>query len=114
MTAAADSVDPPIGGFIALLTYFSWALIVAVGHLRDFLGKISGFSRYEYGKTVVGYSVLLPTFESFYTRRIFHRIQGNIRSILTFHMIMLDTLTSPNPIKQTAGIVRLILLLELT
>jgi serine palmitoyltransferase len=82
MTAAADSLDPPIGGFIALLTYFSYALIVSVGHLRDFLGKISGFSRYEYGKTTVGYSVLLKSWESFYTRRIFHRIQGNIISIL--------------------------------
>lgn len=87
MTAAADSIDPPIGGFIALLTYFSYGLIVAVGHFRDFLGKISGFSRYEYGKTVVGYSVLLKSWESFYTRRIFHRIQGDIICILTSSII---------------------------
>ena len=87
MTAAADSIDPPIGGFIALLTYFSYGLIVAVGHFRDFLGKISGFSRYEYGKTAVGYSVLLKSWESFYTRRIFHRIQGDIICILTSSII---------------------------
>ena len=78
MTVSNEDNDPQIGGFIALLTYFSYALIVSVGHLRDFLGKVSGWSRYEYGKTTIGYSALLKSWESFYTRRIFHRIQGTI------------------------------------
>ena len=76
MTGVAAEADPKIGGLVALLTYFSYFLILVVGHIRDFLGKISGWSRYEYGKTNVGYSVLLQSWESFYTRRLFHRIQG--------------------------------------
>lgn len=79
MTVANEVDDryPPIGGITALLTYFSYALIVAIGHTRDFLGKISGWSRYEIGKTEGGYAVLLKSWESFYTRRLFHRIQGH-------------------------------------
>ena len=78
MTVATESTDPQIGGLIACLTYFSYFLILVVGHIRDFLGKVSGWSRYEYGKTSVGYSVLLKSWESFYTRRLFHRIQGKL------------------------------------
>ena len=77
MTVANDDDSfPELGVLVALLTYFSYALIVSVGHIRDFLGKISGWSRYEYGKTNPGYSVLLQSWESFYTRRLYHRIQG--------------------------------------
>ena len=71
-----DELNPAINGIIALLTYFSYTLILSIGHIRDFLGKVSGWSRYEYGKTNPGYSVLLQSWESFYTRRLYHRIQG--------------------------------------
>ena len=77
MTVVNDDTSfPELGVLVALLTYFSYALIVSVGHIRDFLGKLSGWSRYEYGKTNPGYSVLLKSWESFYTRRLYHRIQG--------------------------------------
>ena len=76
MTVKTDDYNPAINGIIALLTYFSYTLILSIGHIRDFLGKLSGWSRYEYGKTSPGYSVLLQSWESFYTRRLFHRIQG--------------------------------------
>lgn len=72
-----EDEDPAIGALVALLTYFSYALIVVVGHTRDFLGKISGWSRYDVGNPKEGYSVLLKGWETVYTRRLFHRIQGN-------------------------------------
>ena len=47
-----------------------------VGHIRDFLGQITGWSRYQLGnKANKGYAVLLKSWESFYTRRLYHRIQ---------------------------------------
>ena len=84
-----DNSFPELGVLVALLTYFSYALIVSVGHIRDFLGKLSGWSRYEYGKTNPGYSVLLKSWESFYTRRLYHRIQGlQLRSSKMFQALV--------------------------
>jgi len=66
--------DPEIGFFVALLTYVSYAVLIAFGHLRDFVGALLNNSRY-FNKSREGYAVLLKSWESFYTRRLYHRIQ---------------------------------------
>eukprot|EP01035_Chromulina_nebulosa_P026577 gene26577-34808_t len=66
--------DPEIGSVVAFLTYFSYAIIIGFGHIRDFIGTFTGFSRYV-GKTAKGYAILLKSWESFYIRRLYHRIQ---------------------------------------
>ena len=38
--------DPPIGWLSALLTYISYAVLIGYGHMRDFLGTLTGISRY--------------------------------------------------------------------
>ena len=50
-------------------------MLVVMGHIRDFFGSISGLTRYPGAKPRKGYSVLLKSWESFYTRRLYHRIQ---------------------------------------
>ncbi len=32
--------------FVALTTYLGFAVLIAFGHLRDFFGKVTGWSRY--------------------------------------------------------------------
>lgn len=71
---------PPIGLFIAIMTYISYAMLVGVGHLRDFIGALVGKSRYvdpKDGKSKKGMAVLLASWESFFTRRLYHRVQDN-------------------------------------
>lgn len=72
---AGKKVEPKIGVLVALFTYFSYALLIVLGHVRDCLGKICGVSRYPDKKTARGYAVLLKSFESFFTRRLYHRMQ---------------------------------------
>ena len=67
--------DPDISLFAAFFTYFSYAVLIMVGHLRDFFANVTGITRYEGARTKEGYSVLLKSWESFYTRRLYHRIQ---------------------------------------
>lgn len=54
-----------------------YAVLVAFGHLRDFLGKLTGSSRYfgANSRPPKGYAPLLQDWENFYTRRLYHRIQ---------------------------------------
>ena len=67
--------EPVMGMFVAIMTYFSYAILIAFGHVRDFLGKATGVTRYSDEKPMKGYSVLLKSWESFFTRRLYHRIQ---------------------------------------
>jgi len=67
--------DPEISVFIAVLTYYSYAILVLFGHVRDYFAKLFGRSRYVQSTPKAGYSVLLKSWESFYTRRLYHRIQ---------------------------------------
>ena len=69
------SEDPEIGLVCAVLTYYSYAVLILFGHIRDFVGRLTGMSRYKEEKPKRGYSVLLKSWESFYTRRLYHRIQ---------------------------------------
>ena len=75
MTEQTEKSDPEIGFFVAVLTYYSYAVLIFFGHLRDFVGKITGWSRYQDEKPKPGFAVLLKSWESFYTRRLYHRIQ---------------------------------------
>ena len=68
--------DPEIHWFVAVMVYQSYALLIAFGHMRDIIGTFFGFSRYA-GKTKKEkrLACLLKSTETFYTRRLYHRIQ---------------------------------------
>ena len=70
------SQDPEIHWFVAVMVYQSYALLIAFGHMRDILGSLFGFSRYAGVKRKEKQlaSLLKPT-ETFFTRRLYHRIQ---------------------------------------
>jgi len=70
--------DPEITLFATITTYFSYAVIIAFGHLRDFFGKRTKRSRYFSEKEMVvekGFAPIVKGWENFYTRRLYHRIQ---------------------------------------
>jgi len=60
---------------ILITTYLGYLLLVLIGHVRDFLGKIFYPSSYSHLKTVDGIAPLTNDFESFYTRRLYERIR---------------------------------------
>ena len=70
-----ERVDPEIGVTAAVLVYYSYAILIMFGHVRDFFGALTGRSRYAENTPKTGYSVLLKSWESFFTRRLYHRIQ---------------------------------------
>ena len=67
--------DPEISFMTAFLTYMSYTILIIVGHIRDFFAGLTGVTRYEGVQPKKGYSPLLKSWESFYTRRLYHRIQ---------------------------------------
>jgi serine palmitoyltransferase len=67
-------VEPEIGWISAFFTYFSYAIIISIGHIRDFFATLTGFSRFLQKRNNNGYAVLFKSWESFYTRRLYHRI----------------------------------------
>lgn len=58
----------------AILCYIQYAVLITFGHLREQGGRIFGGSRYK-DTSKPGYAPLLIAFESFYTKRIYHRLQ---------------------------------------
>lgn len=77
MTVIYEADEPPsITAFAALTTYLSYALLIVFGHFRDFLARATRASRFlELVTRKAGYSQLLQSWENFYTRRLYHRIQ---------------------------------------
>jgi serine palmitoyltransferase len=79
LSEASPSTPPPehqITWFAALTTYLGYAVLIVFGHLRDFFGlTLSLGSRYEVSKGGGHRSPLLKSWENFYTRRLYHRIQ---------------------------------------
>ena len=71
----AEHIDPEIGVTAAVLVYYSYAILIMFGHIRDFFGALTGQSRYAENTPKTGYSLLLKSWESFFTRRLYHRIQ---------------------------------------
>ncbi|KAG7374506.1 AMP-dependent synthetase and ligase [Nitzschia inconspicua] len=67
--------------FAAYTTYLGYAVLIICGHVRDLLAKIFGHGRYLRQETPYTsdnlnyYAPLLKSWENFYTRRLYHRIQ---------------------------------------
>mmetsp|Transcript_21706 Transcript_21706/g.48035 ORF Transcript_21706/g.48035 Transcript_21706/m.48035 type:complete len:658 (-) Transcript_21706:2725-4698(-) len=69
--------------FAAYTTYFGYAVLILCGHIRDLFAKILGQGRYlrdtdnsPYpSDDIRWYAPLLSSWENFYTRRLYHRIQ---------------------------------------
>lgn len=62
--------------FTELTTYFAYALLILVGHLRDILGRLTGRTRWTTLKRQRSAKVapLFKSWENFYARRLYHRI----------------------------------------
>lgn len=75
--------EPVIPFFAAWTTYLGYAVLIFVGHVRDFCAKIFRKGRYIANRKDTGcpaddirfYAPLLKSFENFYTKRLYHRIQ---------------------------------------
>ncbi|KAK0542550.1 serine palmitoyltransferase component [Tilletia horrida] len=59
---------------VVLLTYVSYIVLIAVGHLRDYFGKRMFPSQYKHLMQSNGYAALNSDFDSFYTRRLKTRL----------------------------------------
>ncbi|QKX55100.1 uncharacterized protein TRUGW13939_02192 [Talaromyces rugulosus] len=60
--------EPPY--FVMLTTYFSFLLLIFVGHVQDFLAKWFTPHKYRHLMNRDGYAPLYSDFHSFYTRRL--------------------------------------------
>ncbi|CAN0418105.1 unnamed protein product, partial [Discosporangium mesarthrocarpum] len=68
--------EPRITWFATMTTYFTFIVVIVIGNLRDYLGRFFRRSRYlDDVKVVEGYAPLFKSWENFYTRRLYHRIQ---------------------------------------
>ena len=73
--------EPQIPSFIAYTVYMSYAVVIFVGHIRDLLALIFQRGRYirkqsDYPSDNTGvFSPLLKSWENFYTRRLYTRVQ---------------------------------------
>mmetsp|Transcript_10619 Transcript_10619/g.19230 ORF Transcript_10619/g.19230 Transcript_10619/m.19230 type:complete len:597 (+) Transcript_10619:113-1903(+) len=78
--AKYSAANPPpehhITLFAAFTTYLGYAVLICVGHLRDFFGlTLSIGSRYVPATPRTGVAPLLKSWDNFYNRRLYHRIQ---------------------------------------
>jgi serine palmitoyltransferase len=81
--ASQEFGEPVITFFAAWTTYLGYAVLIFVGHVRDFCAKIFRKGRYVPNQKETGcpadndalYAPLLKSFENFYTKRLYHRIQ---------------------------------------
>lgn len=75
--------EPAIPPFAAYTTYLGYAVLILCGHIRDICASIFRSGRYLRTKTknifpsddITKYAPLLKSWENFYTRRLYHRIQ---------------------------------------
>ena len=75
-------VEPTITFFAACTTYLGYAVLIFVGHVRNTCSSLFRTGRYRsHQKTncpsddATKYATLLKSFENFYTKRLYHRIQ---------------------------------------
>ncbi|GMF27567.1 unnamed protein product [Phytophthora lilii] len=61
--------------FPAIMCFLQYSILITFGHLRDIAASISGVSRYRSEEARAGLAKLLVAWESFYTRRLYHRVQ---------------------------------------
>ncbi|KAK4057402.1 serine palmitoyltransferase component [Microbotryomycetes sp. JL221] len=69
----ASDEEPSV--WIYILTYLNYALLILIGHMRDFLGKRLFPAEYSHLKPSNGYAALFSDFDSFYTRRLKLRLE---------------------------------------
>jgi serine palmitoyltransferase len=75
--------ETPIPSFIAYTCYLAYAILIFIGHLRDALSLILNRGRYvrHQGDAILPsdntklFAPILKSWEHFYTRRLYHRIQ---------------------------------------
>ncbi len=75
--------EPTITFFAAWTTYLGYAVLIFVGHIRELCSRVFGRGRYLShsnkrdfpSNDITSYAPLLKSFENFYTRRLYHRIQ---------------------------------------
>lgn len=74
--------DEDIPFFVSWTTYLGYAVLIFVGHIRDLMAGLFGKGRYLRDNTKghpsdnrQHYAPLLKSWENFYTRRLYHRIQ---------------------------------------
>lgn len=74
-TKTSERLHHQIPMFVAFTTYFGYAILTLFGKLRDLFGRCSGRGRYFSQKVSKGKAPLVTSWENFYTRRMYHRIQ---------------------------------------
>jgi serine palmitoyltransferase len=80
--SAKEHQEPVIPSFAAFTTYLGYAVLIVCGHVRDVLSRFFRRGRYLRGHRtsfacddMKRYAPLLKSWENFYTRRLYHRIQ---------------------------------------
>jgi 7-keto-8-aminopelargonate synthetase-like enzyme len=61
--------------FTLLTTYLSYAILIGIGHIRDFFGKRFRPKAYRHLMEYDGYAPIISDFESLYVRRLYYRIR---------------------------------------
>ncbi|GJJ07708.1 hypothetical protein Clacol_001913 [Clathrus columnatus] len=69
-TPVINHLDEDPSYYILLTTYFSYLILIVLGHLRDFFGKRFHSHAYKHLMPSNGYAALNSDFDSFYSRRL--------------------------------------------
>lgn len=70
----SPEVEPQPPYFVLLTTYMSYLMLIVLGHIRDFFGKMLYPEHYVHLLPRNGYAALNSDFDSFYTRRLKTRL----------------------------------------
>ncbi|KAG8897697.1 serine palmitoyltransferase component, partial [Tulasnella sp. 408] len=68
-----EEQEPPY--YVLFSTYLSYLILIVIGHMRDFFGKKIVPQKYSHLMPSNGYAALTSDFDSFYTRRLKHRLE---------------------------------------
>ncbi|KAL7342166.1 serine palmitoyltransferase 2 [Rhodotorula toruloides] len=69
----ASEEEPSV--WVYLQTYLSYAILIVIGHIRDYVGKRLFPASYSHLRPSHGYAPLFSDFDSFYTRRLKLRLE---------------------------------------
>ncbi|KAL4811475.1 pyridoxal phosphate-dependent transferase [Aspergillus unguis] len=90
--------DPPY--FVILTTYFSFLVLIFLGHFQDYFARWFQPRTYRHLKPRNGYASLYSDFESFYTRRMKQRINDCFErptsGVPGRHVVLLNRTTKDN------------------
>ncbi|ORZ36514.1 pyridoxal phosphate-dependent transferase [Catenaria anguillulae PL171] len=73
MSEAENLEQAPL--FTLVTTYLGYLILIAFGHVRDFMGKRLRPKEYSHLMSSNGYAPLVSDFDSFYQRRLYFRIR---------------------------------------